>query len=278
MDNSLVSIIIPTRNCSYNLKRCLEKIKTQTYPNIEIIIVDGNSTDDTKEIAKQFTENVFNFEKQGDHRSAQRSLGVNKAQGVYVLIIDSDMELSENVILRCVEKMNNDSNIKGLIIPEESFGIGFWAQCKKLEKGFYIGIDWMEAARFFRKQDFLSVGGYNENMISGEDWDLSRRINNLGQIDRVNDLIYHNEGKISFFKTIKKKLYYSGKFINYADENRDSALLLKQTSIWQRYKLFFSRPAKLFKNPLIGVGMLLMKTCELGVGGMGYFFNRIKNT
>jgi len=41
----------------------------------------------------------------------------------------------------------------------------------------------------------------------------------------------------------------------------------KQTSALSRYRLFFAKPVKLFKNPILGIGMLFMKTCELGFGG-----------
>jgi hypothetical protein len=41
----------------------------------------------------------------------------------------------------------------------------------------------------------------------------------------------------------------------------------------QRYQLFFSKPGKLFKNPMIGAGMLFMKTCEYAFGGAGYLLS-----
>ena len=269
----LVSVIIPTKNSEKFLEKCLDSIKNQTYKNIELIVVDNNSTDKTKEIAKKFTDKVFN---KGPERSTQRNFGVNQSNGEYVVIIDSDMALSDKVIESCVEKIQVCENIKGIIIPEESFGEGFWAQCKKLEKSFYVGVEWMEAARFFRKDVYQKTGGYDENMVSGEDWDLSQRIEELGKIDRINDFIYHNEGKIGLFKTIKKKFFYAGELINYTDKNKDNEQFKKQIGILNRYKLFFSHPKKLFKNPIIGLGMLFMKTCELGFGGAGYLINKFK--
>lgn len=270
MDNPLVSIIVPTKNSSEFLEECLQSIKNQSYKNsneknnshevnIELIVVDNFSDDNTKEIAKKYTDKVLN---KGPERSAQRNFGAEQAKGDYVLIVDSDMELSENIVSSCVEKVKLDGKIKGIIIPEESFGIGFWAQCKKLEKSFYVGIDWMEAARFFDKKVFEKAGGFDENMVSGEDWDLSQRVEKLGKIGRISDFIYHNEGRINLLKTIKKKFYYAGKFAKYLDKNKNQLKIEKQTGILSRYKLFFSQPKKLFKNPILGLGMLFMKTCE----------------
>jgi len=66
----------------------------------------------------------------GPERSAQRNFGAAQATGQYVVFIDSDMELAPGVVEACVVKAT-EANAAGIIIPEESFGIGFWAQCKK---------------------------------------------------------------------------------------------------------------------------------------------------
>ena len=87
----LISIVVTTRNNHATLEACLSSIKQQTYPNVELVIIDNNSTDDTKDIAKRYTNKVFN---RGPERSTQRNFGVQKARGEYVLIIDSDMELA----------------------------------------------------------------------------------------------------------------------------------------------------------------------------------------
>ena len=280
MNSVLVSVIIPTKNSEKFIGKCLKSIKNQTYQNLEIIVVDNNSTDQTKEIVEEYVEgstplNVKLFNG-GPERSAQRNFGVEKSLGEYVLIVDSDMLLSKKVVEACVEKINSDKKIKGVVIPEESFGKGFWAKCKKLERSFYVGVDWMEAARFFEKNVYLKLGGYDEDMISGEDWDLSQRVEEKGKISRIDEFIYHNEGRIRLLKTIKKKFFYAQKFSVYADKNKNLEKMSKQTGILKRYKLFFSQPKKLFKNPMLGMGMIFMKTCEFGFGGVGYIVNKLK--
>lgn len=266
----LVSVIIPTKNSATHIGACLESVKKQTYDQVEIIVIDNNSTDLTKEIAKKYTESVFNM---GPERSAQRNFGVARSKGAYVLIIDSDMELSSKVVAACMEKIQSDSKIKGLVIPEESFGIGFWAQCKKLERSFYIGVDWMEAARFFDKKTYDEAHGYDEENTGTEDYDLPQRIEALygqGSIDRIDEFICHNEQKINLWKTCKKKFYYAGKIDKYKSINANKKKFDKQSSLLARYKLFFSKPGKLFRDPLVGCGMLFMKTCEFGAGILGY--------
>jgi glycosyltransferase involved in cell wall biosynthesis len=268
----IVSVIVPTKNSSGTLEKCLASIESQTYDAIEIIVVDNFSTDNTPKIAKKFTKKFYS---QGPERSTQRNVAVKKASGDYVAIIDSDMILAPTVIAECVAAIK-PKEIAGVIIPEESFGEGFWAECKKLERSFYVGVSYMEAARFFRRNDFLHVGGYNEVMVSGEDWDLSQRMEALGALSRTKSFIYHNEGHISLWKSVSKKFYYAQKFTEYKDADAISPKVAKQTSIVGRYRLFLSKPKKLFKQPLLGVGMLFMKTCEFGFGAAGYIKSRIR--
>lgn len=272
MDNPLVSVIIPTKNSEKFLEECLKSIKNQAYGNIEIIVVDNNSGDRTKEIAKKYADKVFNC---GPERSAQRNFGANQSSGAYFFFVDSDMVVSSKVAESCVKKTAGNEFAKGIIIPEESYGEGFWAQCKKLERSFYSGVDWMEAARFFKKDAYRAAGGYDENMVSGEDWDLSQRIGKTGKLIRISEKIYHNEGRATLSEIVKKKFYYAKKLAVYADKRKNSGDFKKQTGIFSRYKLFLSQPKALFKNPIIGTGMLFMKTCEFAFGGLGYLQEKI---
>ena len=277
----LVSVIIPTRNSEQFLEACLQSIKNQSYKNIEIIVVDNNSTDNTKEIVRSviarseatWQSRIFIFNK-GPERSTQRNYGAKNANGKYFLFIDSDMELTPKVVGDCVKKIQSDEKIKALVIPEKSVGIGFWADCKALERSFYVGVDWIEAARFYKRNFFNKIGGYDESMISGEDWDITQKIEKLGKIERISEYILHNEGTLYLRELIIKKFYYAQKISNYLQKNQIEGKAKNQTRILSRYKLFFSQPKKLFQNPIYGLGMLFMKTCEFGFGGIGYLITK----
>ena len=300
--NSLVSVIVPTKNSEKTIKKCLESILAQTYlsadrqdKNLEIIVVDNNSTDGTQRIVEDLRfkihdSRIYLFNK-GPERSAQRNFGAQKAKGEYLLFIDSDMELSKTVVEDCVNKINEQKTINpsaslragnnqgtrnkeqrtgGIIIPEESVGEGFWAKCKALERSFYVGVDWIEAARFFPKKIFEEFKGYDKKLISGEDWDLNQRVNKKYEIERINSFIYHNEGRLSLINLLNKKFYYAGKIKNYSSKSVNKKEFSTQLSLINRYKLFLSNPKKLFKNPILGFGVLFMITMEFFVGGMGY--------
>ncbi len=263
----VVSVIVPTRNSAQFLEKCLASIKAQTYSPIELIVVDRDSSDGTIGIAQKYTPHLYNH---GPERSAQRNLGVDRAKGKYVAIIDSDMELTPKVIEACVGEMTKDSNVKGVIIPEESFGIGFWAKCKALERSYYVGNDDIEAARFFPRDVYQDLGGFDTELVAGEDWDLSARVRATGTITHIQEFIRHNEGRISFMSTLKKKYYYAQHAGEYLKKSQTTSKFTANTGPLQRYKLFFSRPGHLFRNPLTGMGMIFLKTAEYAAGAAGY--------
>lgn len=264
--DQLVSVIVTTRNNHATLDACLASIKAQTYPHIELIVVDNNSTDDTKEIARRYATHVSNH---GPERSVQRNIGVKQAKGTFLLIVDSDMELGRGVVRACVAAIAKNPTSRAVIIPEESFGQGFWARCKQLERSFYIGQDTIEAARFFERDFFKQLGGYSEEMTGGEDWDLTRRARKHTTIERIDQFILHNEGRLYFGKTIRKFYYYAQRAEEYFAKNPTASALTDQSGPLARYRLFLSRPGKLFKRPHVGFGMLALKTAEYAGAGAG---------
>jgi glycosyltransferase involved in cell wall biosynthesis len=281
----LVSVIVPTKNSSRTIEGCLESIKNQSYKNIEIIVVDNSSTDQTKKIVEKLQKTISNNHKlkiylynKGPERSAQRNYGAKLAKGEYLLFIDSDMILSKDVVKECVNKFKTENlkqKIGGIVIPEESFGESFWAECKALERSFYVGVDWIEAARFFPKKIFNEFSGYDEKQTGTEDFDLPQKIKSkygAMAIGRIKSFIKHNEGKLSLRHTISKKFYYANTAKEYAKTN--SEYFIKQANPLSRYLLFFANPAKLFKNPILGLGMLGMKTSEFVAGGFGYLLKK----
>lgn len=258
MNNPLVSVIIPTRNSSRTIERCLQSIKDQSYPNIEIIVVDNDSSDSTKDIAFKFTDKVFNF---GPERSYQRNFGVKQASGEYILIHDSDIYFNIDSIKESVEIFERE-NCDAIILPEKSIGIGFWAKVKAFERSFYIGNDYIEAARFFKKDVYESVGGYDENMYAGEDWDLTIRLREGGyKILRAKIFVEHDEGVVNFFGSAKKKKYYANNLFNvYAKKHPDYFKV--QMDFFSRFPI--KKLLKEFlKHPILTFCMFLMKGAEL---------------
>ncbi len=263
-------MIVPTYNSASVLHACLASITSQSYPNIELIVVDNNSKDATKSIAKKFTEKVYS---KGPERSAQRNYGVSVSSGEYLLLIDSDMELGLQVVEQSVNAFTQDNSLVAIVIPEESFGESYWAKCRRLERSFYLNVEWMEAARAFRRSAYMSAKGYDESMVSGEDWDLAQRLANQGKSGRIQDYIRHNEGNLKLVDDLKKKFFYAQEIKHYTSAKSNIKNIKRQTNLMHRYILFLSDPKKLFINPALGIGVLILKGLEFTVGALGYLLS-----
>lgn len=88
----LISVIVPIYNVGKYLNECLDSIKNQSYRNLEIIMVDDGSTDNSAEICKQYlTDDRFNYYyKENGGQSSARNIALDIANGEYVAFIDSD--------------------------------------------------------------------------------------------------------------------------------------------------------------------------------------------
>ena len=112
---SKVSINIPTYYSAKTLRETLESVKKQTYKDIEIIVIDSHSLDDTRLIAKEYGAKVFS----ADSLAEARELGVGVSTGEYIMLLDSDQEMERNVISRCVAMCEN-WDYDGVTLFEES--------------------------------------------------------------------------------------------------------------------------------------------------------------
>ncbi|MBI4039368.1 glycosyltransferase [Candidatus Daviesbacteria bacterium] len=277
----MISIIVSTKNEEKNLERLLASIKNQTYQDWEVIVVDNNSSDQTKAIAQKYTPLVFNY---GPERSAQRNFGAKQARGEYVLILDADMELEENVLAECAEVVGSDksrfnrdkigvdktSTLKALIVPERSTSQNFWGRCKAYERSFYVGDETIEAARFFNRQIFDQLGGYDTAMTGPEDYDLSYRVRQKYQIGRIGSFIIHHEGAPSLWQLMKKKFYYAKHAKAYYAKY--PGLRLSQGNLLLR-PAFIRGWMKLISHPVLTLGLVIMRSCETAGALAGFLLS-----
>ncbi len=242
----------------------------------EIIIVDNNSTDETLNISKKYTNKIYTI---GPERSAQRNFGAKISCGGIYLFLDSDMKLDEGV-LEQIWKAFQCKSTQAVVVPEYSYGKGFWSKCKTMEREFYINVDWMEAARGFRETAFHCAKGYDENNTGTEDYDLPNRIEakyGKKSIGRIESKIGHDEGHLSIINSCRKKFYY-GKSINiYSKVHQNQKRLSEQKNPLKRYGLYFRQPKKFFYSPIVYLGMLFLKAFEMGSGYAGYIFYFFKS-
>lgn len=267
----LVSVIITTRNEEKNIEACLSSVATQTFPrdSIEIIVVDNDSQDKTKEIASRFTGNIFTI---GPERSAQRNFGGRQARGKYLLFLDADMILSEQVVEECAEKCEH-GGYAALYIPEKIIGTGFWIRVRNFERSFYDGTV-IDCVRFVRTGTFVDIGGFDETLTGPEDWDFDRRIKRSGRVAVSSEPLFHNEGIFNVGRYYRKKSYYSSSFGRYIEKwGRDDETIQKQFGFYYRFIGVYCEQGKavrLFRHPVLAAGMYFLRFMV----GISYLKNR----
>ncbi len=272
MSKPLVSIVVPTRNSEKMIRNCLESVRRQTYPAIETIVVDGFSTDQTVEIARQFTPLVHVF---GPDQSKervfggpyQRNYGASKATGQFVYYVDSDMELPPTLIESCVRACV-EQGYDALNIYEESFGIGFWAKCKWLERACYVGEPLIAGPRFVRKAVWDQLGGLDAKLGGGDDWDLhDRLLAGNYKIGTVPELVRHNEGELKLLPLFRKRYVYGKTVRQYFRKHQNFG---RNFSKFTLFRSCFFRNWRLFaRHPLLAVGVVIMRTGEYASAALG---------
>lgn len=211
----MVSIIIPIRR-GEDISQVLEAINKSSYKEIEIIVVD-----------------------EGLERSAQRNMGIARAKGCYLLILDSDQVISPDLIKECVEKMS--FGICGMYIPEIIKTKGLFAYIRNWERQFYTATP-IDVVRFVRAKNCPL---FDEELCGPEDSDWDRQIKGIKLTSKNPLYHYDNVGIIDFFR---KKAYYSKSMKRFIERNPDDKIL----NIWWRcfgvflgqgkWKRFLSRP------------------------------------
>ncbi|TAL48488.1 glycosyltransferase [archaeon] len=184
----LVSVIVPTYNEEKYIRACLNSVKSQDYPNYEIIIADSKSKDRTVEIAKKYAK-IVNAKK---GVSAGRNAGAKAAKGDILVFLDADTVLSYNTLTELVKAFHDNVvgatcpilpshyNMRNLLVYV-SFN-QFSEYSIRINRPHMAGI-----CMAFRKDAFTKAKGFDEKIKTLEDFDLSLRISKIGKIKFVKD-------------------------------------------------------------------------------------------
>lgn len=194
MNGPLVSIIIPTFNGAKYIKRAVESVQNQTYKNIEIIIINDGSTDETfsiiSELGKKDSRIIIltNETNLGFVKSLNK--GARKAQGKYITRIDDDdiwcgldrlekqigfLETHPDYVLvggGMIKIDEKNREVARYLFPEKD---------EDIKKSILLCDSIAHGTVFFRKEAFEKVGGYSEQFGFFADTELSLKLGKLGK-------------------------------------------------------------------------------------------------
>lgn len=234
MEQPLVSVVTITRNRGPLLARCINSVLSQTYTNIEHIVVDGASTDNTDEVIASFKDSRLKFIKLEDNWPVVKTInyGVDISKGQFVTFLDSDDEYAPT-------KIEKQLNLI-MSLPEEYGMVYCWMTyfneaTKEIDhihnpqlRGF-VGDDNVETpivsgtpTYFFRKQAFIENGGWRDDIGIISDWEMVARFCQKWKVDFVPESlinVYINHGltrmsENTYYKNqLEKEILFSNAFL-----------------------------------------------------------------
>ncbi len=193
----LVSVITPSYNQAKYIQETIESILTQDYPHVELIVVDGGSTDGTLPILQKYSHygERFRFVSEKDRgQSHAINKGVAMAKGEIIGWVNSDDMYQPGAIRKAVEALQNHPEWamaygKAKVINEKSKVIREYhvrhADYQRLFEGCMI----CQPAVFMRKEVLLQVGGVDESLQFCMDYDLWIRISKHHRIGFIPDYL-----------------------------------------------------------------------------------------
>lgn len=266
MKKPLVTVIIPSYNSARYIRDCLESVKKQTYPNVEIILIDRNSVDETIDIAREYINKIYAY---GPERAAQINYGAKIAKGKYLYRVDSDFVLEPNVIKECVEKCEKEK-LDGIAIHNTSAeGLGFWADVRKFERNTYIDDKLIVAVRFFTKKAWEKIGGFDETLYGPEDLDFHNRFVKKGfRWGRIKAIERHLGEPRNLEDIWRKHFFYGQQMVSYFNKHPKTAALQFNPIRFS----YFRHLDTLVSKPQIVLGLIIMTIVKFTAGALGFIY------
>ncbi|MBC8179696.1 glycosyltransferase [candidate division KSB1 bacterium] len=216
MNNKTVSIIIPAYNEEKCLPLCLDSINNLNYPKkqIEVIVVDNGSTDRTRDIARSY-DGVIVLRDDTMNVSGLRNLGANHAKGDILVFVDADCIVSKDW-LKNAEIYFGDTEVPAWGAPPIPPKKATWVQqtwyLVRQKKEMVQNVGWLESMNLFvRKKQFLTIGGFNETLITCEDVDFGYRIFEFGKIISDSRIEVTHLGEARTVREFMKKEIWRGR-------------------------------------------------------------------
>lgn len=192
-----VSVIVPCYNYGRFLRECLESVRLQTFRDWECIIADNGSTDNTAEVAKEFSaidERFIYLYTEQKGVSHARNMAVAKSRGEHILPLDADDKIANTYIEKAHNILNLDLRCKVVYCDAELFGAssGKWKLPEYSLKELLIE-NLIFCSGMYRKPDFEQAQGYSEDMKEGfEDWDFwIKMLGSGGEVHKIPECLFY---------------------------------------------------------------------------------------
>lgn len=163
----LVSVIIPTFEHGSTVGACIDSVLAQTYGNIEIIVVNDGSTDNTRAALKAYEDRTTIIHQENKGSNPARNRGYAEAKGEYLIFVDADVRMKPDMIRKMHNALGTDPTASfaysGFKFGWKTFtGVPF--DENKLRK-----LNFVHTTSLVRRKDFP---GFDNNIRRLQDWDV----------------------------------------------------------------------------------------------------------
>ena len=220
MNEPKVSVVIPAYNAEETIKQCIESVLKQTYKNIEIIVSDDGSSDNTARIAEEIGSKIVKSKNNLGAGNA-RNLGLKIASGEYIYFIDSDCVAEESCIenlLKGFETSESIGLVGGVCLKPPSTGniinlaYDVAQRFKDIEKNKKIYLPYLPGSNFLIKKKVIEkVGYFNVKFLRHQDFEYTTRARKFGfKILFQPVAITHHHSQKKTLKSYLKQNYAAG--------------------------------------------------------------------
>jgi glycosyltransferase involved in cell wall biosynthesis len=230
----LVSVIIPTFNRAHSIRKAIESVLNQSYRNIELIVVDDGSTDNTETIVNEYGTQINYIKQINQGQSAARNTGLYKSNGVLIASLDSDDAWYPQFLEKCVQEL--ESKQLDIVFTNwyQETQDGRWID--SFERYFFLdnygnkksNQEWIEipykelrvlylqycpspSSSYVTKKELIT-SGWNTQMNIADDWCL------------LLNIILNKESKVAF---TREKLWYKRRGYDNVCDGRDFIEIVK---------------------------------------------------
>ena len=220
-----ISIVTPSYNQGQFLEETIRSVLLQNYPNIEYIIMDGGSTDNSVEIIKKYEPWLTYWVSEKDNGQADAIYrGFERATEDIIAWINSDDFYLPGAISNAVRSLINNSN-SSLVVgssyhlsPESKYVRKYYGFSQSFDSLLLNGMHFCQPACFWKRDKFFALGGFNRNLRFCFDYDMFLRFRKDGQfaitLHPTAVFRWHEESKSSTIADVaqKENVYLRGSY------------------------------------------------------------------
>jgi chondroitin synthase len=197
-ETPLVSIYVPLFNREKYIAECLQSALEQTVKDLEIVVCDDGSTDNSIQVINRYFRNnkrIRVISQKNAGIGASSNTAVRNCKGFYIGQLDADDVLKKDAVEKCLEVMEKDYSLSLVYgtteyIDSESNVMSPGWNWPYFSREYLLTKMIVHHFRFFRRRDFMRTSGFSESIKNAVDYDMMLKLSEVGRVIHLNRVLY----------------------------------------------------------------------------------------